>query len=149
MEYKGINKDKIKEIAEVRFERSKFQEFDVEKIKKMFETATENVKKIYKTVEEAAKKYADDMDMCGICEMALLYLDEMENGSKGYEEGLNAGWELARKIWLPESKGGINANTVKDIFGCDYYEIADKYTLKEALAKLEAYEKAKDGLSLL
>lgn len=45
MEYKGINKDKIKEIAEVRFKRSRFAEFDVEEFKKAFETATETVKK--------------------------------------------------------------------------------------------------------
>lgn len=148
MEYKGINKDKIKEIAEVRFKRSRFAEFDVEEFKKAFETATETVKAISKTVEEAAKKYADDMDMCGICEMALLYLDEMKFKSRRYEEGINVGWELARKIWLPESKGGMNADTVKDIFGCDYYEIAGKYTVKEALAKMEAYEKAKDEIKI-
>ena len=63
---------------------------------------------------------------------------------KTYEEGLQDAWELARKIWFPTGLGGIKNETVKSIFGCDCFSVADKYTPQEALAKLKAYEEEKE-----
>ena len=53
-----------------------------------------------------------------------------------YEKGLNDAWELARKIDLFDEKERAK------IFGYLTSEyIKERYTVQEALAKLEAYEK--------
>lgn len=72
------------------------------------------------------------------------YEEEQIPYSEAYNKGLNDAWELAKKLWLPTSYGGKNSEEVIKIFGCDYYAISKLFTPQEALAKLEAYEKANE-----
>ncbi len=67
-----------------------------------------------------------------------------EETQEAYNKGLEDAWELAKKLWLPTSYGGMDSEEVMKIFGCDYYAISKLYTPQEALAKLEAYEKSKE-----
>ena len=67
---------------------------------------------------------------------------------KTYEEGLNDAWKLAKKIFCPPNNGGIEAKTINNIFGCNYWEIPKKFTIQEALAKLKAYEEARNKIEV-
>ena len=61
-----------------------------------------------------------------------------------YNKGLNDAWELARKLVLSVSDGGISIKDFEIIFGAglDYKDILKIMTPQEALAKIEAYEKS-------
>lgn len=63
--------------------------------------------------------------------------------AEAYNQGLNDAWELARKIVLDVSKGGIPERNMRSMFGEKWTvsDILKNYTPQEALAKLEAYEK--------
>lgn len=63
---------------------------------------------------------------------------------KTYEMGLSDAWNLAKKIVLGVSDGGIDANEVLEIFGCSMYNAMRNLSCEEALAKTEAYEKEKE-----
>lgn len=70
-----------------------------------------------------------------------------------YEKGLNDGrnevWELAKKIVLNQQYGGLSIGELKKIFGFGSpTEILRRYTLQEALAKLEAYEKEQNEIKV-
>lgn len=67
------------------------------------------------------------------------------DASKTYEDGLQDAWELARKIVLAESKGGIPERDMSSIFGEEWTlsNILKNYTPQEALAKIEAYVESK------
>ena len=63
---------------------------------------------------------------------------------KAYNTGLNDAWELANKIICE-----ISADTLDSIFGySDIACILDKYTPKEALAKMKEYEKAQNKFEI-
>lgn len=66
--------------------------------------------------------------------------------SKTYEDGLADAWELARKIVLQPSKGGMPGKDMSSIFGERWTltNILKNHTPQQALAKIEAYEKAKE-----
>lgn len=67
------------------------------------------------------------------------YEEEQMPYSEAYNKGLNDAWELAKKLWYNDAK------TNDDIYGIEYFiDIANEYTPQEALAKLEAYEKANE-----
>ena len=63
--------------------------------------------------------------------------------AEAYNKGLNDAWELAKKIVLDVSKGGIAERDMRSMFGEKWTvsDILKNYTPQEALAKLEAYEK--------
>lgn len=64
---------------------------------------------------------------------------------KTYEMGLNDAWDLAKKIRVQQSDGGIPLNEIENIFGTVYIDkIFKNNTYAEALAKIEAYEKEKE-----
>lgn len=77
---------------------------------------------------------AESLDKLQKCETELSW-------DEAYIKGLEDAWNLAIKLWLPTSYGGLKDSEVMNIFDCDYYAIAKLYTPQEALAKLEAYEK--------
>ena len=59
-----------------------------------------------------------------------------------YEKGLNDAWELARKVSLDNYEGAYSVKELKNIFGFNsLQDVFRHYSIQEALAKLEAYEK--------
>ena len=75
-----------------------------------------------------------------------------ENGNviweikQAFDRGCNEAWELARKIILPQSKGGMSGDDYVAIFGSGITEayIMKNYTYSEAAAKVAEWEKAKE-----
>lgn len=77
---------------------------------------------------------------------------EADEAIKEYEAGQQDLWEVVRKIVLPQEEGGINAETIKDIFGyssdittsfpglvgIDF--IFKKYTPQEVINIINEYE---------
>ena len=59
---------------------------------------------------------------------------------KGYEDGLNDAWELARNIILPSEKGGMEKGIVRSACHVDSYLDAFELTPQEVLARLKAHE---------
>lgn len=70
---------------------------------------------------------------CWFAEKELLSTD------KTYSDGLSDAWELAKKL---ES---MPLEELKKVFGvCGFYSVVKQYKIEEALAKIEAYESAKE-----
>lgn len=65
---------------------------------------------------------------------------------KTYSDGLTDAWELAKKILFKEY--GYSAQQIYDIFGDGAMQSVKKLTIEEALAKIEAYEKEKEGIKV-
>lgn len=139
--YKGIDKETILKIKEVRFPfASGCIDLD---IKSVLDSADE----INKALENHRNKLMNDTEMRIICEMAMKYLEELaakeeckeEAYNKGLEDGRNEVWELANKIF------DMDYHTTDEVFGCDTCEVM-KMTPQEALAKLEAYEKEQNKI---
>ena len=65
-------------------------------------------------------------------------------------EGAETAWELARKIVLPQSKGGMSGDDYVAIFGSGITEayIMKNYTYPEAAAKVAEWEKAKEEIKV-
>lgn len=63
---------------------------------------------------------------------------------KTYADGLNDAWELAKKIVLGIKDGGFDSNRVMDVFGFTPYYVLREFTVAEAIAKIETYEKEKE-----
>lgn len=60
---------------------------------------------------------------------------------EAYNKGLDDAWELAKKIVLPEHKGGYTADELEDIFDKrTFTSLMNTFTPQEALAKVKAYE---------
>lgn len=62
--------------------------------------------------------------------------DILHTPDEAYNRGLNDAWNLAKKIVLPEDKGGYTADELEDIFGKSAFTTL---TAQEALAKVKAY----------
>lgn len=144
--YKGIDKETILKIKDVRFPLArKDVEIDLTGL-------TDNFDIVKNALESHYKKVANDTEMSIICEMAMKYLDEFkamdDNKTEAYNKGLNDGYELGKKLWVAEIKGGLNTRIVEEIFDCDIYDVYTKYTPQEALAKLEAYEKEQNEIKV-
>ena len=73
---------------------------------------------------------------------------EMEDCELNEGRGAEKAWELARKIILPQSQGGMNDEDYKEIFGSGFSEISvmRNYTYSEAAAKVAEWEKAKEKI---
>lgn len=99
-----------------------------------------NLSKYPITVEFKDKNYAVFNEEC------------LNLADKTYEQGLKDAWELAKKIALNTHDGGIDAKELEAIFGThDSYTIFKENDVKDALAKLEAYQeeiKVGDVISL-
>lgn len=64
--------------------------------------------------------------------------------SDGYEKGLNDAWECAKWIALPTQDGGMDYDTLLDIFGINTWQkVFVSYSASEAIAKTKEYEKKK------
>lgn len=94
-----------------------------------------------KLIEYLAEKEAFQANNDILGEVADFLTQE---SSEDYNRGLNDAWELARKIVDTSDRGGYTIGVLNDIFGTaslDY--IASRFTVQEALAKVEEYEKKK------
>ena len=77
-----------------------------------------------------------------------------ENGNviweieQAFDRGCNEAWELARKIVLRQSQGGMNDDDYVAIFGSGRTEayVMKNYTYQEAAAKVAEWEKAKEEI---
>lgn len=60
---------------------------------------------------------------------------------KTYEDGLKEAWDVAVKIGVMPSDGGIDTDDLMKIFGIrSTPKIFAKYTVKEAIEKIESWE---------
>lgn len=63
-----------------------------------------------------------------------------------YQAGLNDAWEAAKKLLFTEAQGGLNYETLKEIFNSDsasMYSIMNKYSAEEFILKIKQYEEKK------
>lgn len=58
-----------------------------------------------------------------------------------YKKGLQDAWELAKKLSLKPSDGGLDDSDILKIFGCGRYCVLAIFSVEEALAKLATYGK--------
>lgn len=61
-----------------------------------------------------------------------------------YEQGLEEAWEIARKIIVPSSSGGLDGEALHKIFGESYYTAITplvKFSIHEVKEKIAAWEK--------
>lgn len=85
-----------------------------------------------------------------MCKIKYMPKVEPDDTTEAYNKGLNDAWELARKIVLDVSKGGIPERDMRSMFG-EKWTVSDvlkNYTPQEALAKLEAYEKEQNEIKV-
>lgn len=80
-------------------------------------------------------------------------LAENERLKPNYEniraKGQNEAWELARKIVSDIYHGGYNMDELRDMFGYfSYQNIWEDNTYSEVVAKVEAWEKAKEEIKV-
>lgn len=75
--------------------------------------------------------------------------EELELSTKTYAQGLADAWDLAKKIRVQPSNGGIPKSELEEIFGTTFIDtIFKNNTYAEALAKIEAYEKEKSEIKV-
>ena len=69
---------------------------------------------------------------------------------QAFDRGCNEAWELARKIVLPQSQGGMNDEDYMKVFGSGVSApyIMNNYTYPEAAAKVAEWEKAKEEIKV-
>lgn len=70
--------------------------------------------------------------------------------NQAFNQGAETAWELARKIILPPSKGGMSSDDYVAIFGSCISEayVMKNYTYSEAAAKVAEWEKEKDKIKV-
>ena len=73
-----------------------------------------------------------------------------EECEEEFNRGCNEAWELARKIILLQSQGGMNDEDYKGAFGSGVSEtyVIKNYTYAEAAAKVAEWEKAKEEIKV-
>lgn len=80
-----------------------------------------------------------------------LYGDQHEEEyNQAFNQGTEAAWELARKIILRQSQGGMNDEDYKGAFGSGVSEtyVIKNYTYQEAAAKVAEWERAKEEVKV-
>ena len=68
-----------------------------------------------------------------------------------YQRGLDAAWDVAKKLWLPSMRGGLSCREIDEIFGveaCSVKDIMEQYSASECIAKLKEYEQRKDHIEV-
>lgn len=147
MKYKGIDKDKILEVQQVKLLNTDvYVKFTKEKLEEICK-GTDSFEQLYKGIENQLKARMNDTEMAIICEMAMLYLDSLKDkettDKEAYNKGLNDAWELVRKLTVYNYReGGYDSEEIHRIYGTgNLFQIFKNYTLQEVLAKLETYEK--------
>ena len=91
--------------------------------------------------DEICWEYVGDFNGAYI-EFSDLIIPEL-SAEEAYNKGMNDAWELAKKIVLNEIDGGMSVKDFYNIFDKTMgdEDVLKKFSPKEVLAKLEAYEK--------
>lgn len=112
-----------------------------DKIKKLME---ENIR----LIEENTKLKAKDDVLKPSCDDYEEKVNDMCDTARA--EGQDEAWELARKIILPPSKGGMSSDDYIAIFGNCISEsyIMKNYTYSEAAAKVAEWEEGKEEIKV-
>ena len=112
-----------------------------DKIKKLME---ENIR----LIAENTKLKAKDDVLKTSCDDYEEKVNDMCDTSRA--EGQDEAWELARKIILPPSKGGMSSDDYIAIFGNCISEsyVMKNYTYSEASAKVAEWEEGKDEIKV-
>ena len=112
-----------------------------DKIKKLME---ENIR----LIAENTKLKAKDDVLKTSCDDYEEKVNDMCDTARA--EGQDEAWELARKIILPPSKGGMSSDDYIAIFGSCISEayVMKNYTYTEAAAKVAEWENEKDEIKV-
>ena len=112
-----------------------------DKIKKLME---ENIR----LIAENTKLKAKDDVLKTSCDDYEEKVNDMCDTARA--EGQDEAWELARKIILPPSKGGMSSDDYIAIFGSCISEayVMKNYTYPEAAAKVAEWENEKDEIKV-
>lgn len=147
--YKGIDIEKIKEVQRVKLPHVDARYVPTEERFKELIEANE-IEPIRNTIDRHYRSMAKNEELYIICEMALMYLDSLEERDKlikqlhedGYKEGLVKAWRIAQKLAKPSTDGGF---TIQETFGifdnisCNY--VLRNYTITDVIEKIEIYKK--------
>ena len=131
-------------------------EESIDKLVEPLSTYTEPLEdKIKKLMEENIRLIAENTKLKAKDDVLKTSCDDYEEKvndmcDTARAEGQDEAWELARKIILPPSKGGMSSDDYIAIFGSCISEayVMKNYTYAEAAAKVEAWEKAKDEIKV-
>lgn len=107
--------------------------------------------KVYLECEVKEKDMSDNTyklnyTACYGSEYTYIKDDVLHTPDESYNKGLNAAWELAKKIVGSPSDGGYTFNELVEIFGMVDKPILNAYTPQEALAKVKEYEEKHDEI---
>ena len=114
---------------------------DIDKYSEPLTTYTEPLEaKIRRQAAEITRLLAENKELKEDFEKSKLV-----SLNAGQLAGQNEAWELARKIILRQSEGGMNDEDYKKIFGNGFSEIyvIKNYTYTEVAAKVAEWERAK------
>ena len=124
----------------------------------MAEVRTEELKKLLNKVNNRVDEKADTLKNEISVLVAEAFNDGYFNGvdvasaefrveiEKTYDAGLNTAWEYARKIILDVTSGGLDYETLNNIFGTGIGgKIFKNNTASEAIEKIRKYEKYRTG----
>ena len=111
-----------------------------------------DIYELLKILEEKIDKLKEENETLKIkIDAYELYGDQHEEEyNQDFNQGTEAAWELARKIILPQSQGGMNDDDYVAIFGAGRTEayIMKNYTYSEAAAKVAQWEKEKEEIKV-
>ena len=127
---------------------------DINKYSEPLSTYTEPLEdKIKKLMEENIRLIAENTKLKAKDDVLKTSCDDYEEKvndmcDTARAEGQDEAWELARKIILPPSKGGMSSDDYIAIFGSCISEayVMKNYTYTEAAAKVAEWEKAKEEI---
>ena len=129
---------------------------DIDKYAEPLSTYTEPLEdKIKKLMEENIRLIAENTKLKAKDDVLKTSCDDYEEKvndmcDTARAEGQDEAWELARKIILPPSKGGMSSDDYIAIFGSCISEayVMKNYTYTEAAAKVAEWEKAKEEIKV-
>ena len=129
---------------------------DIDKYSEPLSTYTEPLEaKIKKLMEENIRLIAENTKLKAKDDVLKTSCDDYEEKvndmcDTARAEGQDEAWELARKIILPPSKGGMSSDDYIAIFGSCISEayVMKNYTYTEAAAKVAEWENEKDEIKV-
>ena len=131
-------------------------EESIDKLVEPLSTYTEPLEdKIKKLMEENIRLIAENTKLKAKDDVLKTSCDDYEEKvndmcDTARAEGQDEAWELARKIILPPSKGGMSSDDYIAIFGNCISEsyVMKNYTYSEASAKVAEWEEGKDEIKV-
>ena len=74
----------------------------------------------------------------------LAHVRRYIDGNSEYERGLEDAWIMAGKLTRDYSNVKLSAKDIRDMYGCVWYEVFEKYTAHDALSIYEDWLKEKE-----